>query len=205
MDIQLNLINRSNDANNSQVVIFQRNPAAGVNDLPVAWRVFGPLGQGDTFPFVYPLSTGITARDPWGNYTPMMPVEDGQLYGVTGSDSGDVLSLLGAASSPREIQCRNDLVREAISVSLYKSEKLWQQSASIPPGQTAVFAFVPTLVIGVVSEMQEGEVMESAIVSSVDTELSLLGIAKADIIMTGGGPGETSTPFKFTLGNVVMA
>lgn len=205
MDIQLNLINRSSDANNSQVVIFQRNPAAGVGEFPVAWRVFGPLGQGDAYPFVYPLSTGITTRDPWGNYTPMMPVEDGQLYGVTGSDSGDVLSLLGAASSPREIQCRNDLVREAISVSLYKSERLWQQSASIPPGQTAVFAFVPTLVIGVVSEMQEGEVMESAIVSSVDTELSLLGIAKADIIMTGGGPGETSTPFTFTLGNVVMA
>lgn len=205
MDIQLNLINRSNDANNSQVVIFQRNPAAGVDALPVAWRVLGPLGQGDAYPFVYPLSTGISTRDRWGNYTPMMPVENGQLYGVAGTDSGDVLSLLGAASSPREIQCRNDLVQGAIAVSLYKSGKLWQQSASIPPGQTAVFAFEPTLVIGVVSEMQEGEVMDSAIMSDINTELSLLGIASADIIMTGGGPGQASTPFRFTRENVVMA
>lgn len=205
MDIQLNLINRSNDANNAQILIFQKNPAAGVDALPVAWRVLGPLRQGDAYPFVYPLSTGISSRDPWGNYTPMMAVENGQLYGVMGTDSGDVLSLLGAASSPREIQCRNDLVQEAITVGLYKSGKLWQLSASIPPGQTAVFAVEPTLVIGVVSEMQEGEVMNSAIMSDINTELSLLGVAEADIIMTGGGPGESSTPFRFTLENVVMA
>ncbi len=205
MDIKLNLINRSNDANNSQIVIFQRNPAAGADDRPVAWRVFGPLGRGDAYPFDYPLSTGISSRDPWGNYTPMMPVENGQLYGVTGTDSGDALSLLGAASSPHEIQCRNDLVQKAIAVSLYKSGKLWQQSASIPPGQTAVFAFVPTLVVGMVFGMEEGEVMDSTIVSSVDTELSLLGIASADIVMTGGGPGAGSTAFRFTLENVVMA
>ena len=205
MDIQLNLINRSNDANNSQVVIFQRNPAAGVDALPVAWRVFGPLGQGDAYPFVYPLSTGISSMDPWGNYTPMMPVENGQLYGVAGTDSGDVLSLLGAASSPREIQCRNDLVQGAIAVSLYKSGKLLMMSPSVPPGQKAVFAFEPTLVIGVVPEMQEGEIMDSAIMSDINTELSLLGIASADIVMTGGGPGESATPFRFTLENVVMA
>lgn len=204
MDIQLNLINRSNDANNSQVVIFQRNPTAGVHALPVAWQVLGPLGQGHAFPFVYPLSTGISSMDSWGNYTPMMPVENGQLYGLANTNSGDVLSLLGAASSPREIQCRNDLAQGAIVVGLYKSGKLWQQSASIPPGQTAVFASEPTLIIGVVPEMQEGEVMDSAILSDINTELSLLGIAKADIIMTGGGPGETSTPFQFTLDNIVM-
>ena len=31
MDIQLNLINRSNDAGHSQIVIFQKNGAEGVN------------------------------------------------------------------------------------------------------------------------------------------------------------------------------
>lgn len=205
MDIQLTLINHSNDANNAHVVIFQKIPAVGVDQFPVAWRVFGPLGRGDAYPFVYPLSTGIATADSWGNYTPMMPVENGQLYGVAATSSGDALSLLGLASSPREIQCRNNLVQGAIAVSLYKSGKLWQQSASIPPGRTAVFASEPTLLISVIPGIGEGEVMDSAIVSSANAELSLLGIASADIIMTGGGPGETSTPFTFTLGNIVMA
>jgi hypothetical protein len=47
--------------------------------------------------------------------------------------------------------------------------------------------------------------MDSAIISNIDTEISLLGLASADIIMTGGGPGQNSTPFEFQLANVVMA
>ena len=40
-----------------------------------------------------------------------------------------------------------------------------------------------------------------------ETELAgaLLGIASADIVMTGGGPGRNPPPFSFTLENVVMA
>jgi hypothetical protein len=47
-------------------------------------------------------------------------------------------------------------------------------------------------------------VMNSAIMSCVNTELSLLGIASADIVLTGGGPGRDSSPFQFSLENVVM-
>ncbi|MDC0684919.1 hypothetical protein [Sorangium atrum] len=42
-------------------------------------------------------------------------------------------------------------------------------------------------------------------ISSVNTELSLLGIASADIVMAGGGAGVDSTPFVFTLENIVAA
>ena len=49
-----------------------------------------------------------------------------------------------------------------------------------------------------------GKLMNSAVISSINTELSLLGIASADIVMTGGGSTKTATPFRFTLENVVM-
>ena len=205
MDIKLTLINRSNDANNSEIVIFQKNAAAGADEPAIAWQVIRNLGPGDQHPFVYPLSTGITVADQWGNYTPMVPAENGQLFSVASSPSGDTLSLHGPASSPHEIQCRNDLVQGVISASLYKSERPLLQASSIPPGQTAVFAFVPTLIIAVIPDMEVGQVMDSAILSSVNTELSLLGVSEANIIMTGGGPGQTSTPLQFTLENVVMA
>lgn len=71
--------------------------------------------------------------------------------------------------------------------------------------QPAVFEFKPTIWIGVASQIIQGEVMNSAIISNLNTELSLLGIASADIVMTGGGPGRNPTPFSFKLENIVMA
>jgi len=47
--------------------------------------------------------------------------------------------------------------------------------------------------------------MNSAVVSSINTELSLIGIASADIVMTGGGAGPAATPFEFAFENVVYA
>ncbi len=39
----------------------------------------------------------------------------------------------------------------------------------------------------------------SAILSDIDTEISLLGIMSANLIITGGGIGPSAAPFKFTL------
>ena len=206
MDIQLNLINRSNDAGHSQIVIFQKNAAAGADEFPVAWQVIRDLGRGDHYPFVYPLSTTLSAADNWGNEMPQIEADNGLLYSMARAPSGgDTLSLQGKGSSPQEIQCRNDLVQGAMSASLFKSGKLVMMKTSIAPGQLAAFVLQPTLYIGVMSAIEDGEVMDSAIVSNINTQLSLLGIAKADIVMTGGGPGPTPTPFHFTLENVVMA
>lgn len=205
MDIKLNLINRSNDANNSQIVIFQKNGAEGADAPAVAWQVIQNLGPGENHPFKYAMDLTISVGDGWGNYTPQLQAQNGQRFIMAQTASGDTLSLQGAAASAVEIECRNDLQQGAISVGLYNSGKLLLQKTSVAPGQTAVFALHPTLFIGVISQMEEGEVMDSAIMSNVNTELSLLGIASADIVMTGGGPGTNATPFRFTLENVVIA
>src|SRR5258708_23979581 len=39
MGVQLNFVNQSNDANNSQIVIFQKNVASDFEEQAVAWRV----------------------------------------------------------------------------------------------------------------------------------------------------------------------
>ena len=46
--------------------------------------------------------------------------------------------------------------------------------------------------IGVVSQIEQGQVMNSAILSDINTEISLLGISRADIVMRGGGAGAVS-------------
>jgi len=205
MDIQLNFINNSNDANNSEVVIFSKNVATGFDELAVAWQVIQYCAQGDNHPFTYPMANAVGASDSYGNYTPQLNAQPGQLFQMALTTSGDRLVQAGSGTSVKEIQVLNALPKGAINASIYKAGKLLALKTSIAPQQKAVFEFKPTLWIGVVSQVVQGQVMNSAIVSSVNTELSLLGIASADIVMTGGGPGLNSQPFQFNLDNVVMA
>ncbi len=204
MSIQLNFINRSNDTNNSQVVIFQKNVATNVDELAVAWRVIQNCGVSDNHPFTMPLSMEVGASDSWGNYTPRRVAQNGNMYQVVLTSSGDMLLPCGSATSSREVQVRNDLSTGTINVGIYKDGRLLALNSRIAPAQKAVFEFKPTIWIGAVSQVVQGSMMNSAIMSDVNTELSLLGIASADIVMTGGGPGKNAMPFSFRLENIVM-
>ncbi|MEO3714940.1 hypothetical protein [Roseateles flavus] len=205
MDIQLNFINQSNDASNSEVVVFQRHTAGGSGDLAVAWTVIKNCGQGSHHPFVYPLSLAVGARDSDGNYTPQLPAQDGELFKMTLTPSGNQLVPAGAGASPQEVQVLNALDRGAIDALCFRDGRLLAVKHGVAPQQTASFQFKPTIWIGVVSQVQTGEVMNAALLSELNTEISLLGIASADIVMTGGGAGPASKPFAFELQNIVMA
>ncbi|AXL49995.1 aromatic ring-opening dioxygenase LigA [Paraburkholderia caffeinilytica] len=204
MDIKLNFINLSNDVNNSQIVIFQKNVSTDFDELAVAWKVISNCGRGDNHPFVFPLQTTVTASDADGNYMPQKVAQNGQMFSVSRAASGNVLALAGASSSSREIQLRNDLRTGAISAGVFKDNRLLAKKTGIVPGQKAVFEFKPTLWIGTASEVEQGKVMNSAVISDINTELSLLGIARCDVVMTGGGGGTTAVPYQFKLANIVM-
>ncbi|MFZ6638967.1 hypothetical protein ACO0LL_04455 [Undibacterium sp. TC4M20W] len=205
MDIKLNFINRSNDTNNSSVVIFQKNLVTNFDETTVAWKVIENCGVGANHPFTYPLSSHVSINDSWGNYTPQIAAQNGNLFHVTLSNSGTQLSLAGDASNPAQVHVANELTKGAINASIYKGGSLLATRTSIAPAQSAAFEFKPVIWIGVASQVVQGQVMNSAIISNFNTELSLLGIAEADIIMTGGGPGANSTPFAFHFENIRYA
>jgi hypothetical protein len=205
MDIQLNFINNSNDTSNSQIVVFQKNVATNFNETAVAWQVIENCGVGDNHPFSFPMAMQVNAVDSWGNHTPRQCASNNQLFSLSKNGSGNTLGLSGPATSSSEVQVRNDLNQGAISASIYKDDKLLATKKSIAPGQKAVFEFKPTIWIGAVSEVVAGAVMDSAVIQDVNTELSLLGISSADIVMTGGGPGRSSAPISFRLENIVLA
>lgn len=205
MDIQLNFINQSADSNNSQIVIFQKNVATGYEEIVVAWKVIQFCGFGDNHPFVYPMIMQVSASDSYGNYTPRLDAQPGNAFQVTLTNSGDMLTQSGVSNYPTEVQLSNNLTQGAINANIYKNNSLLATKTTIAPGQMAAFQFLPTIWIGTASQVTQGQVMNSAIVEQVNTELSLLGIASADIVMTGGGPGKTSQPFAFSLQNVSWA
>jgi hypothetical protein len=200
--IALNLINNSADLNNSSVLIYQKNVATNFDEIAVAWQVIENLGAGWVPPFRYDLDLAVSASDSWGNFVPQMPSADGQLWTVSKDGSGDQLKPTGPANSASEVQVLNGLDKGAIDACIYRSDTLLAKKTGVAPGQKAVFVFKPTIWIGIVSQVQQGDVLDAAIVSNVNTQLNLTNISSADIVMSGGGPGKSSQPFSFALQNV---
>lgn len=200
--IALRLINSSAELNNSSVLVFQKNVTTNFDEIAVAWQVIENLGAGWIHPFQYDLNLAVSASDSWGNFVPQMDSADGKLWTVSRDGSGDQLKPTGAANSASEVQVLNGLDKGAIDACIYRSGTLLSKKTGVAPGQKAVFLFKPTIWIGVVSQVQQGDVLDSAIISNVNTQLNLTNIASADIVMLGGGPGKTSQPFSFVLQNV---
>lgn len=201
--IKLNFINRSNDTNNSSVVIFQQNTAEDFGDQAIAWTVIQNCGRLDNHPFTYPINIAVSASDSYGNYTPQLTAYDGQAFDMVKNTSGDLLQLSTTPSqNVSEVEIRNNLALGAINANCYRDGKLVAIKTGLAPSQKAVFEFQPRIYIGVVSQVEEGEALNSAIISQINTEINLLGITNADIVMTGGGPGAASTAFNFTLENI---
>lgn len=204
-DIKLLFVNDSNDRNNSEIVIFQKNEATSFEEIAVAWKVIENCGQGWSHPFTYPMEMSVAASDSWGNYSQQKGASNGQQFSVIEDSSGDILKYTGQASSKNEIEVLNALQMGAIDANIYKAGRLLATKTNVSPGQKAVFEFKPTIWIGVVSQIEEGQVMNSAILSQINTEISLFGIKSATISMTGGGGGSTATAFVFTLEDIVYA
>jgi hypothetical protein len=203
--IKLNFINRSRDAHNSTVVLFQKNLAPSCTHRANAWLVIENCGYGDHHPIVMSDSTHVSVSDSYGNFTPKLRAGRGDAFQVSLGNTGHTLSVLGKACDPDEVLVSNNLEKGAINVWMYRNDLVLAEKTSVAPGQQAVFRFNPTLWIGAVAQMEHGAAIDSAILDQVHTELSLLGVAKADIVMTGGGPGPGATRLRFSLQNVVMA
>lgn len=202
-NISLNFINRSGDTNNSSVVIFQQNVAEDFGEIAVAWKTIKNCGRLDNHPFIFPLKFHVSSSDSYGNFTPQMTAFDGQAYEMVKDNSGDMLQLAQTpSSSPNEVEVRNKLQQGAINACIFKNGKLLAIKTNMAPGQKAVFEFHPRIYIGAVSQITQGQVMSSAIIQLVNTEINLFGVTSADIVMTGGGPGTTSKPFQFHLENI---
>lgn len=199
MDIELNFINQSNDANNSEVVIFQRNVATTFEEIAVAWKVIKNCGRGWTHRFTYPMDFYVAARDSWGNVSDMKLAVNGNKWDVVKAQSGDILSLDSTFGGANEVEVKNCLAAGSIDAQIYKNGKLLATKTGVSPQEKAVFEFEPYIWVGVVSQVEEGDIMNSAILTDINTKVSLLGITKADIVMTGGGIGSTATPFEFKL------
>lgn len=205
MNIPLRFVNRSEDGHRTEVVLFQKNVASGIDELAVAWKVIRYCGRDCSHPLVYTTEVEVSCSDVYGNHSPRLKAQRGQRFIATPTASGRRLSKVSAADSSNDIQVINALPRGAVNVNLYNDGRLIACKTGVAPEQKAAFQFEATLWIGVVSQAVQGQAINSAVMSNVMTALSLSGIASADIVMTGGGGGSGAHAYAFTLENVINA
>jgi hypothetical protein len=196
---KLNFVNRSSEDGTLPVLIFQKNVAGQFDETVIAWLVIENCGKLDNYAFVYSSNFAINASDSYGNFTPQLTAYEGQAYDMVVTTSGDMLQLSSIpAAVPTEVEIRNKLPQGAINANCYREGKFLATKTGLAPEQHAAFEFQPSIYIGVVAQMEEGEVIDPAIVSQINSEINLFGITSADIVMTGGG----SKSFQFTLENI---
>jgi hypothetical protein len=204
MDIELNFTN-AGWRYDGAVVLFQPNAAASPQAPATAWKVIRHCEPGWTHPFVYPTEIELGLGDIDGNYSPRTPAAPGDRFGILDDADARRLAFSGADRSAREIVVRNEMPRGALNVCAYRARRLLAVRPHVAPGQLASFRFDPLLWIACLAAANDGDAIDPSQLGDDRAGLPLFGVARADIVMTGGGPGPTAAPVRFHLANIAMA
>ena len=176
------------------------NAAIDILDLSRPWQIIRNLGQGSKRTIEFSDTQMVEVVDPDGNILPPLAAKRGEKFHITMGPSGTKLSVLGPASSPEEIEVLNGLASGSITVRILKDGHIAAEKTSVEPDQKAVFELLPRIFVDLRSEYDGGSMVSNNHLE----EFNLLGIRSADVVMSGGGSGETAVAFRFSIENTVM-
>ena len=189
-DIKITYTNKSMNKDLPTVFVFTKNetPTFDVLKEGVAWRTIPNIGRGSSSSFVFPIITEVVATWQGGmNKTQVLPSDIGKRYTVNQNDTGIVLAANGNASDTKSIDVNNDAnIQDGVSASLYKDGKLMLTKKIVGYGQKATFVLKPKLYWGIASEIQESELINSAILNTDSFfEQDLEGVTEVNISLNG--------------------
>lgn len=204
-DIELNFINRSADAANCTIVIYQENAEMTFGGEEIAWKVIRNIGLNESFSFLYSPNVEISLSNSWGDIDQLTEALIGRAYDIVEDYSGDVLNLSNKqVNNPNAIEIWNGHEHRNFDVNCHRNVTRMGSIKSVGPGENAVFEFRESLSLVVTTQtgIEEGDVINPEFFTDLSTELSVNYITSADIVMTGGG-SESNEPIQFSLENVV--
>ena len=189
-DTQITYINKSINRDVPKIFIFASNAIPSFDTLKegVAWRVIPDIGRASSSSFVFPIETSVSATWQDGqNKTKELSSTIGKRYTVAKNDTGIVLETNGNASDTNSVEVTNDInVPNGVSAQLYKEGKLMMEKKIVGFGQKTTFVLKPTLYWGVASEVQEGQPLNSAVLTSDQFfPQNLEGVSKATVSLNG--------------------
>ena len=189
-NIQINYTNKSMNKDLPTVFVFTKNetPTFDVLKEGVAWRTIPNIGRGSSSSFVFPVITEVGATWQDGmNKTQVLPSDIGKRYTVSQDETGIVLQGNGNASDTKSIDVNNDAnIPGGVSASLYKDGKLMITKKIVGYGQKATFVLKPKLYWGIASEIEESELINSAVLNTDHFfELDLEGASEINVSLNG--------------------
>lgn len=200
MDTKITFINKTLDENNFKVVIFQKSGVTNQQSTINAWKVIEHCGYNWSHEFIYSSSFSVGVKDSYNNNSNKKKAHPGQKWLVIHKPWGNTLELSKKKAANREeVEVKNDLQRGSIDAQIYKQGRVVVSKKGIPPEQKAIFKIEPYINVGVHSQVEEGDILSSAILSNAFTKFSLRGINEAQLIMTERGVGPAAMPFEFEL------
>ena len=189
-DIEITYINKSLNKDLPTIFVFTKNESPTFDALKegVAWRVLPDIGRASSSCFNFPIETSVGAT--WQdaqNKTQVLKATIGKRYCITKDDTGVVLAANGNATDNKSIDVNSEIkVPNGISAQLYKDGKLMIQKDIVAYGQKATFVLKPKLYWGVASEIQESQLLNSAVLDTDSFfEQNLEGVSKATISLNG--------------------
>lgn len=205
MDIQLNFLNRCLHKPVPVVLIFQKTAQDDAGAMAIAWKVIRNCGRDWHRPLVFSTSLEINVSDMDGNHLPPLPANNGCAYDLVPQFVGRWLLLSSQPAPSDQIIVRNLLARGAVNANLYSNGSLLAVKAGVSPGMEAVFKFKPTIWVGLARQparqATEGQPFDLAWLAPACKEISLQGMASADLVLSDGD--DDAEPFQFALENVV--
>ncbi len=187
-DVNITYVNNSNP-DQPTIFVFTKNlvPTFDVLKDGVAWRTMPDIGKGSSSCFVYPITTHVQAM--WGdcNVTRSIQADIGKRYKVVEDDTGIVLQPDGGASDPTAIEVTSNVqVDGGIKAQLCKDGKVLMTKNIVAYDQKATFILHPKLYWGIASEIQEGQLISSAVLNTDHFfEHDIEGVTHATVTLTG--------------------
>lgn len=189
-DIKITYTNKSMNKDLPTVFVFTKNeiPTFDVLKEGVAWRTIPNIGRGSSSSFVFPIVTEVGAAWQGGmNKTQVLPADIGKRYTISQNDTGIVLAANGNASDTKSIDVNNDAnIQDGVSASLYKDGKLMLTKNIVDYDQKATFVLKPKLYWGIASEIEESQLINSAVLNTDSFfEQDLEGVTEVNVSLNG--------------------
>ncbi|WDV46469.1 hypothetical protein PV797_01935 [Clostridiaceae bacterium M8S5] len=193
-DVKITYINKSMNKDLPKIFIFTKNETPTFDALKdgVAYKVIEDVGRGSSCDFIFPIKTSVAAT--WDNgscKTQELTAQIGEAYIVEKNNTGIVLKNNGPAKDTKSIDVINNIhVNNGISVNFYKKDgnesKKMITKDIVGYAQKATFVLHPKLYWGIASEIQEGELISSAVLDSDHFhEIDLENISKMTVSLNG--------------------
>lgn len=193
--ITLNFMNKTSTPS-INVVLLQKNINVA-ETTAMAWTTIPFSNIGDNVKINYSPNLQIQFVSQSGNISEKITAAAGNKFLASGTNT---IALNGNAGLPSDIELENT-TGSTIAILIYRNGKVIYRKDSITNGQTVVVELKPTFFADINKDISQGEIIEAGDLANFNTEISLIGIASSDVIVSGGG----TDPYQFSLDNVVFA